>query len=114
MAKSAPNEPEETAASPAAKPPRFRLWCVVRIVDYRLQALANESDDPDNMSYEWTDLGGDSVLSADRESMFQLARQHQGLLMAANGLPGPGRVAKFSANVKALEGTAPDAPAKPF
>lgn len=114
MANTATPDPEEIAAAPAAKAPRVRVWCVVRIVDYRLQALACECDHPDNQCYEWTDLGGDSVLSADRESMFQLARQHQGLLMAANGLPGPGRVAKFVANVKALEGTSLDAPAKPF
>jgi hypothetical protein len=103
------------AASNNGATRRPRAWCVVRIVDYRMQALAQASDDPDNHDLEWCDIGGDTVVSCDRESMFQAARRHQGLLMTANGLPSPGRMARFAERVREMEGVgvggsqAPDA-----
>lgn len=79
-----------------------RLWLCVRIVDYRLQALApTDGDDPEG-EQDWCDVGADTTLSADREAMFQLARLHQGLLMGFNGLPAAGRLAALAARAKAL------------
>ena len=76
-----------------------RLWCVVRIVDYRLQALAvpNEQGVDVTTEADWSELGPLTYISADRESVFQLARAHQGLLMSAEGLPTQMAMAGFKA-----------------
>lgn len=95
-------EPEEQAQQPI-KTPRKRVWCVVRVVDYRFQALS-PSDPADPTSGEdWSDLGADTLLSCEREDMFQLARLHGGLLMSAHGLPSGARMLAVQARVKALE-----------
>lgn len=78
--------------------PRKRLWIVTRIVDYRLQALADESDPC------WEELSGDSIISEDRDAMFQLARRYQGLLCSADGVPSPRQSRKFADAIAALNG----------
>jgi hypothetical protein len=90
--------------------PKQRLWIVIRAQDYRLTALA----DPLNPC--WEEVSGDTIISEDRESMFQLARQFGGLLCSADGLPSPRQADRFRAAAdaygNALEGkpaeTSPD------
>lgn len=94
--------PLESAPQPERKQ-KPRLWCGVRIVDYRLQALAPVDKDNPTGDQEWCDLGGDTMVTSDREWMFQACRAEGGLLMSVNGLPGSGRVAAFHATCKALE-----------
>lgn len=97
----ATTEPAKETLLPEKKD-RKRLWCVVRIVDYRLQALAPSDPAEPEADQEWSDLGSDTTISADREAVFQLARSNGGLLMSVNGLPGQGRMAAFWARAKAL------------
>lgn len=79
------------------------MWCVLRIVDYRLQALAPADPDAPEGDQEWADLGAESTCSTDREAMYQLARNHSGLLVSAAGIPGAGRVGRFLDRARALE-----------
>lgn len=100
------NNTAATAAQPAAPAARKRLWCVVRIIDYRLQCLSQPRDEEGHNvgEAEWADFGADSIITDDRESAFQLGRANGGLLMSVNGLPSTGRMMAFHAAAKALEG----------
>lgn len=95
--------PTEQPAKQDATKQRKRLWCCVRIVDYRLQGLAPSDPEDKEGDQDWCDIGGDTAISADREAVFQLARAHGGLLMSCNGLPSSGRMAAFQAAAKAKE-----------
>lgn len=98
-------DPDENAGTTHAEQPkeqRKRPWVVVRIVDYRLQALSpSDREDPEG-EQDWSDVGGDTTISIDREAMFQLARTHKGLLLSANGLPGGGRMVAFQRRLAAV------------
>lgn len=75
-------------------------FIVVRIVDYRLQALAGTLEERELLG--WEDVGEETLISVDRESMFQLARDHKGLLMSANGLPSARRMQGYWMKALAL------------
>lgn len=62
-------------------PAPTKLWSVIRIVDYRIQALACESDPC------WEDISGDTIISKDRQSMYKKAREYGGLLVSSEGVP---------------------------
>lgn len=78
-----------------------KFWLCLRIVDYRLQALSPVDPQYQLDEQEWCDIGPDSTLSADRESMFQLAREHGGLLVSATGLPSLGKLSALLERIKA-------------
>lgn len=87
------SKPAETTHTLITSPrSRSRYWIAVRVVDYRIQALAPcDSDDPQG-EQDWSDIGCDTTVSTDREAIFQLARQHNGLLLSMSGLPAVGRL----------------------
>ncbi len=89
---------EETAAKPER---RKRYWLAVRIVDYRLQALAPEDPADPEGEMDWCDIGADTMVSSDREAVYQLARTHSGLLLSMDGLPRSGRLAAMVARATA-------------
>lgn len=95
-----PTEVQSPATAPAKK--RVRVWMCARIVDYRFQALAVEDPTQEDSDHCWSDVGPDTVLSEDRETVFQLARAHGGLLLGCDGLPNGARVAALMARVKAM------------
>lgn len=66
---------------PKPKTNPFRLYCVIRIEGYTVQALANEE------CPEFEPIGEHTIISAEREELYQLGRQHGGLLCNADGLP---------------------------
>lgn len=83
------NVPEEELKTNIAKPPkRTRAWCVIRIEDYRLTALAPADPEYPSDDLEYAELGGETYLSTDREEAFQNARTFKGLLVSSEGLPG--------------------------
>lgn len=85
-----------------AKRQRVRLYAVIRIIDNRLQALAPAvPEDPDS-ELDWTDLGGETRLWKDRETAFQIGRAEGGLLVSADGLPGPHRMTAFHAALREM------------
>lgn len=77
----AEEEVGQTRQSTITPPKRRRLYIVVRVEDYRITALADES------CPEFAELGEHTIVSAEREDMYQLARQHGGLLCNADGVP---------------------------
>lgn len=78
-----------------------RLWLCLRVVDYRLQALCPVDPAYPLGEQEWSDIGPDTTITTDRESVFQLAREHGGLLLSASGLPSLGKLGALLGRVKA-------------
>lgn len=66
---------------------RTRLFVAVRIENYRLQFLTDDG--------EWSDPGDATLISSDREMVFQEGRANGGLLMNTDGLPGPSAYRRF-------------------
>lgn len=97
------NEPTKTDPTKPATAKRKKLWLCIRIVDYRLQALAPANPEMPVDDLDWSDIGPDSLVSDDRESVYQLAREHGGLLVAAAGLPVPARFALLVCLIKTRE-----------
>jgi hypothetical protein len=56
-----------------------KLWMVVRLIECRLQFLTTAGN--------WDDLSVTTLVSDQRELVFQAGRKVNGLLMSANGLP---------------------------
>lgn len=63
------------------KKPDHRLYCVIRIEGYTVQALANIE------CPEFEPIGEHTIISNEREEMYQLGRSHGGLLCNADGVP---------------------------
>lgn len=83
---------------------RTKFWCAVRIENFRLQFL--------DQNEEWADPTSATLVSSDRETVFQAGRRNGGLLMNIDGLPGPkawDRFRAFVADVRIPAGTADDA-----
>jgi hypothetical protein len=96
-------EDPKSEQTPATKPNRpAKLWCVVRMVDYRMQGLSPEDPEDKTGEQEWCEIGGETTISSDREAMFQLARRHQGLLMSVDGMPPVSKVRAFLDSAKAV------------
>ena len=91
-------EPQPATSTPHKKRPR--VWLCARIVDYRFQALAREDEADPSSDHCWTDVGPDTVVSEDREMVFQLGRAHGGLLLAVDGLPNATRIAALIARAR--------------
>lgn len=70
-------------------PKPVKLWSVVRIVDYRIQALACEADPV------WEDISGDTIITQDRQRMYDLARECRGLLVSSEGVPSARQIEKY-------------------
>ena len=90
---------------------RKKLFIVVRVQDYRITALAGDADTP-----EFADFGDSTLISDDREEMFQLGREHGGLLCAADGVPTVAGVKPFAlkrANIQVLANAMHHEPEKP-
>lgn len=90
---------------PGAKEKRVRLartFCVARIIDYRLQVLALQDPEDSSSPMDFADISGDAYISADREEVYQTAREHDGLLMSTAGLPGGARMAQFQDRARAI------------
>lgn len=83
---------------------RKRGWCVVKVEDYRLQALTPADPEFPADDLDWGDLGPDTYITTDREEAFQTARRERGLLMSCDGLPAPGRIIAFKEAVKRMLG----------
>lgn len=76
---------------------RKKLWMVIRVQDYRCTFLAEIEG-----QYEFVDLGTATMIGEDRETMYQLARDHGGLLLNADGFPGGGTVTAHVVRLRAL------------
>lgn len=74
------------------------LFIIARIVDYRFQALA--ADEPSDPLAGFEDMGAATLVSSEREEMFQAARKHGGLLLNASGVPSPRGMAAFQAKLR--------------
>ena len=98
-----PTEAVNTDPTKPAAAKRKKLWLCIRIVDYRLQALAPADPAAPVDDLCWTDIGPDSLVSEDRESVYQLAREHGGLLVAAAGMPNAARLSALITRIKTLE-----------
>lgn len=107
--------------TPKEKKPDHRLYCVIRIEGYTVQALANIE------CPEFEPIGEHTIISNEREEMYQLGRSHGGLLCNADGVPTVRGIqafalkraglatalrAEIAANKPAEEPDAPTAPPK--
>lgn len=96
-------QPEQKQTKPV------RLYMVVRIENYSVQALAG-AECP-----EFEPIGEHTLLGSEREEMYQLARSHGGLLCNADGIPTVRGIQAFAlkrANLAAAirDGKAPEQP----
>jgi hypothetical protein len=66
------------------------LWMSVRLVESRLMFL--------DASGNWDDLGPATLVSPDRELVFQTGRKVGGLLLRADGLPCPDSLEEHRTN----------------
>lgn len=65
-----------------------KAWIVIKLLDYRLQALAPELEGDDEGHVKgFSPIGSNTGVYLDREVAFQAARTHNGLLCAVSGLP---------------------------
>jgi hypothetical protein len=74
----------------------------MRIIDNRVQALAPSDPDDSESEVDWTDVGGETSLWKDRETAFQVGRSNGGLLVSADGIPGPHRMTAFHAALRSM------------
>lgn len=81
-----------------------RSYIAIKIVDYRVRALAGDSA----ATAEWEDLSDATLISTDREAIFQLARKHGGLLCSADGVPGVRQAKAFHDSRTAIERVSDD------
>lgn len=96
-------------------PAPLKLWSVVRLVDYRIQGLACEADPC------WEDISADTIISTDREAMYQKARSYGGLLVSTEGVPSARQVDNYkfavgrakAAAIAADAGVPANAPQRP-
>lgn len=95
------SETDAATASQTLTKKRVRLWLCARIVDYRFQALAVADPTAEDSDHCWSDIGPDTLLSDDREAVFQLGRANGGLLLGVDGLPNGARLAALAARAKA-------------
>lgn len=73
-----------------------KLWLVVKLVDYKVQALGLDPQGDDDDSLGFMSLCHRTKVFTDREEAFQAARTYNGLLCSAMGVPSPSDAEAFA------------------